>query len=206
VSSSIPLIESIPQTLCSKESGSEDTAMNSHLVLSAGAWPAMLYQNMEANPHQPDEGFLMNRMLITVLSSCIFSTDSLTLFTDVQGYLSTARGRKPGPEASCNSSSHHLRRSAREFYSAGHNTRSFLRNRLYPPSLRRTNILTASFIVSYRSPWSSIDMKCGIRNCYDGGQGALTQSPTMEKIRSSFSSQTGRLEGPQHAGLLARVC
>ncbi|KAH6876483.1 hypothetical protein BKA70DRAFT_1448755 [Coprinopsis sp. MPI-PUGE-AT-0042] len=34
--------------------------------LSAGSWPAILYQNMELNPNQPEEGFLMNRLLVAV--------------------------------------------------------------------------------------------------------------------------------------------
>ncbi|KAH6883627.1 hypothetical protein BKA70DRAFT_1446634 [Coprinopsis sp. MPI-PUGE-AT-0042] len=34
--------------------------------LSPGSWPAILYQNMEFNSHQPEEGFLMNRLLVTV--------------------------------------------------------------------------------------------------------------------------------------------
>ncbi|KAH6905249.1 hypothetical protein BKA70DRAFT_1226015 [Coprinopsis sp. MPI-PUGE-AT-0042] len=34
--------------------------------LSPGSWPAVLFQNMEFNLHQPEEGILMNRLLVTV--------------------------------------------------------------------------------------------------------------------------------------------
>ncbi|KAH6905059.1 hypothetical protein BKA70DRAFT_1226254 [Coprinopsis sp. MPI-PUGE-AT-0042] len=36
-----------------------------HLPL-AGSWPSILYQNLDFNSHEPEEGFLMNRLLVTV--------------------------------------------------------------------------------------------------------------------------------------------
>ncbi|KAH6901539.1 hypothetical protein BKA70DRAFT_1229708 [Coprinopsis sp. MPI-PUGE-AT-0042] len=44
---------------------SGDSWLTPHLPL-AGSWPSILYQNLDFNSHEPEEGFLMNRLLVTV--------------------------------------------------------------------------------------------------------------------------------------------